>query len=540
MIFSLNLSKKRTLSLFICAFTIFGQYNISYAAADYDPDSFGKFIAFDSLIPYPSKANIRSQYFSDPLIESCARGFSSNKNILNDLTTSLNIPKSTLNKIKRQSLEFYNSNNTVSTKFTRDNFIVAKQIEYITKKYGANPETSAYTLTKNSSNLDALITVNKDKLVNIYLTYASPGCSCTGEASLGPYKAKNGWIHDFSFSAFITTNKLIVVPNNFYSVEEWSLRHFSGAGCTLMQTYFKVNSNEDIVKRFKNEKPLLPVIDNDDENKTPSSSEISEHPELAFSSLYTVALDGDPKSQYELSQHLRVNNISPQGINFLYQAAENGDPEAQYAFAQYLEDMPNTNDSYSFGLFDDEQLRLKEIRRFMSRACNGGVQEACRIQKSAEVNPIDEGKRLYDMAYKAAAKGDYTNAVKYYRQSLDLGVVIANHDLGYAYFTGLGVQKDLFKARAHFEKAAAVGQKMSMYNLALMCARGEGGPKDLDEADKWFSILSKNGVTEATALRGLIALERNDKASGLKYFDDACQQGNELGCELKKKFKKFK
>ena len=522
---------KRSLVMLICAIATFGHPTSSYAAADYAPEQFDIIEHFDSLIPNPSEANLRSQYFEDPLIESFARGFSNKYTILDKLKTAFSVSDEKLDLIENEATKIYNSNKNLSKKYKLYNFVIAKQVEYITNAYGIIPETTGYTLTKFSSDNDALITVNKDNLINLYLTYSEPNCG--GEASLGPYKAKKGWIHDFTFSVFVAADQIIILPNNFYSPEDWSLRQHSGVRCSMYQvTYHKTNTGGNVVKTFKKEKLVLPVLDNDEVIKNPSRMDIYEHPELAFSDLFSKALDGDPTSQYELSKRLRAYQINPRGIHFLYQAAENGEPEAQYAFAQYLEKIKP--DSYT--LFSDTDLRNKTIERFLSASCKGGIEEACLKQKTNKPDPLVEGKRLYELGLEATSTMNYAKALNYYNQAVALGFTDAHYNLGIAYTEGQSVEINHYKAREHYEKGANAGHLPSMLRAAFMCAQGQGGPKDFDKADKWLSILSDKGLTQAITMRGAIALQRNDPITALELFKTACKRGDKLSCDVLKQF----
>ena len=103
--------------MLICAIETFGHTASSYAAADYSPEQFGIIEHFDSLIPNPSEANLRSQYFADPLIESCARGFSNKYTILNELKTAFSVSDEKLDLIENEATTIYNSNKNLSKKY---------------------------------------------------------------------------------------------------------------------------------------------------------------------------------------------------------------------------------------------------------------------------------------------------------------------------------------------------------------------------------------------------------------------------------------
>ena len=72
------------------------------------------------------------------------------------------------------------------------------------------------------------------------------------------------------------------------------------------------------------------------------------------------------------------------------------------------------------------------------------------------------------------------------RQSADQGDAIAQFDLGWMYFWGLGdLPQDSTQAVAWYRQAADQGYAAAQYNLALMYHNGEGVPQDDVEAHKW-------------------------------------------------------
>ena len=66
--------------------------------------------------------------------------------------------------------------------------------------------------------------------------------------------------------------------------------------------------------------------------------------------------------------------------------------------------------------------------------------------------------------YKA---GDYTNAVKYYKQAAEQGVADAQCNLGVCYEKGEGVAKNYTEAVKWYRKSAEQGVAKAQYNLGL-------------------------------------------------------------------------
>jgi TPR repeat protein len=74
------------------------------------------------------------------------------------------------------------------------------------------------------------------------------------------------------------------------------------------------------------------------------------------------------------------------------------------------------------------------------------------------------------------------------------------------YSAQVAYEKQDFKtAFAQFKELAELGQPHAQYNLAALCARGEGVPMNLTYAHTWASLAGQNGEAKgadlATALQ---------------------------------------
>ncbi|MBX3549204.1 MAG: SEL1-like repeat protein [Xanthobacteraceae bacterium] len=142
---------------------------------------------------------------------------------------------------------------------------------------------------------------------------------------------------------------------------------------------------------------------------------------------------------------------------------------------------------------------------------------------------------------------DMAQAVKWFERAAGKGSPAAAFRLGMAYEKGLGTQKDRARARTNyvlaaerghlkamhnlavmivedssiagkqpdyanaipwFRKAAERGLRDSQYNLGVIYARGLGGPVNLAESFRWFSLAANQGDKDA-------AKKRDDVASRL-------------------------
>ena len=79
----------------------------------------------------------------------------------------------------------------------------------------------------------------------------------------------------------------------------------------------------------------------------------------------------------------------------------------------------------------------------------------------------------------------------------------AQLNLGIAYITGVGVERDDASAALWFAQAAGQGSDTAQYNLGLCYEIGRGVEQDIDEAVEWYEQAAEQGNEKAQA-----ALER--------------------------------
>jgi TPR repeat protein len=80
----------------------------------------------------------------------------------------------------------------------------------------------------------------------------------------------------------------------------------------------------------------------------------------------------------------------------------------------------------------------------------------------------------------------------------------AQYYLGYCYFNGQGVTKDLDEAVKWFRKAADQGNAGGQFYLGYYYFNGWGVETNLVEAYKWFNLASAQGITNATTSRNTL------------------------------------
>lgn len=80
---------------------------------------------------------------------------------------------------------------------------------------------------------------------------------------------------------------------------------------------------------------------------------------------------------------------------------------------------------------------------------------------------------ILEYGVRSYLKGDYENAVKYYRMAAEQGNVTALSNLGYCYYYGRGMEPDKQQAYLCWSKAAVFGDIPATYKMADMLMNGD-------------------------------------------------------------------
>jgi localization factor PodJL len=126
---------------------------------------------------------------------------------------------------------------------------------------------------------------------------------------------------------------------------------------------------------------------------------------------------------------------------------------------------------------------------------------------------------------------DFAAAAEWFERAGNQGLIPAQFRLGGLYEKGLGVKRDLDKARRLYVAAAEAGNAKAMHNLAVLHAEGalEGKP-DFPTAAKWFRKAAEHGITDSQYNLGIlyargIGIETNLLES-YKWFALAAREGD--------------
>ncbi|EJK69829.1 hypothetical protein THAOC_08882 [Thalassiosira oceanica] len=115
-------------------------------------------------------------------------------------------------------------------------------------------------------------------------------------------------------------------------------------------------------------------------------------------------------------------------------------------------------------------------------------------------------------------------AVELWTEAAELGSIKALHNLGNAYETGKGAQKDTAKAVEFYAKAAMQGHVVARHNLG--CYEGKKG--NYDHAVRHFLISAKMGLKESVEKIKTMFIDgeatKDQYAEALKGYQDAVEE----------------
>ncbi len=138
--------------------------------------------------------------------------------------------------------------------------------------------------------------------------------------------------------------------------------------------------------------------------------------------------------------------------------------------------------------------------------------------KNGNANALYAVGNMYDQG--DTLPHDTSKAAIYYKEAAKRGHADAADALGLYFYTGTAVTKDPVMARKLFAAAAAHGRSPdALFNLAVMEANGEGGPKDMASAYAFMRLAQKSGIDKAgpaaDELQGKLTPDERAKADSV-------------------------
>ena len=94
-------------------------------------------------------------------------------------------------------------------------------------------------------------------------------------------------------------------------------------------------------------------------------------------------------------------------------------------------------------------------------------------------------------------RGDYKEAVKWYRLAAEQGDAFAQNNLGLMYDEGHGVPQDYHEAAKWYRLSVEQGYAQAQNNLGVVYDKGKGVSQDYKEAAKWYLLSAIQGYAQA-------------------------------------------
>ena len=113
--------------------------------------------------------------------------------------------------------------------------------------------------------------------------------------------------------------------------------------------------------------------------------------------------------------------------------------------------------------------------------------------------PCPELDRCDELIEKYWESGQYGKCFAGHMELAEKGYPLAECQVGYFYYRGLGVEKDLSQAFYWTQRAAEHGDRDGQYNLGTLYENGEGVEKDLEKAKHWYRLAAEQKHREAIA-----------------------------------------
>ncbi|MGL5084840.1 MAG: tetratricopeptide repeat protein [Clostridium sp.] len=185
----------------------------------------------------------------------------------------------------------------------------------------------------------------------------------------------------------------------------------------------------------------------------------------------------------ELGENALENNISDKEFAKIYEAmvwiAINYGEEDYSLFFNKL----NLKEKLIFSKYLQKKENKKALAMSISNVVNSDQVED---EITEYENNIDEDEEEDDDGENEEVEYDYV-------ESGDDDESIELVDKGEKYYFGRGIDKDIYKARRYFEKAARLGNEYGEVYLGLFYEKGLGGEQDIGQALYWYKKAAIKG-----------------------------------------------
>lgn len=113
-------------------------------------------------------------------------------------------------------------------------------------------------------------------------------------------------------------------------------------------------------------------------------------------------------------------------------------------------------------------------------------------------------EQRYQDACAAYKTGDFSRALRLFRQAAEMGDARAKYCLGECFYWGNGVPADMRIAFKWYLEAAKSGNEDAYYKVACCYCSGDGVDADSNEAIRWLELAAASHSAAAGAARRML------------------------------------
>ena len=160
---------------------------------------------------------------------------------------------------------------------------------------------------------------------------------------------------------------------------------------------------------------------------------------------------------------------------------------------------------------------------------NETTQQLAVVEPPRLAGPKLSASEMYQRGTEEADKGHYKEAMRWYRQSAEMGVPEAMREIGYLYTNGLGTAKDYIEAMRWYRQSADKGYALAMNEVGRLYLHGLGVPTNYSEAMRWYRQAADKG--NATAISNIGFLYQHglgvptDYGEAMRLYRQAADNG---------------
>lgn len=143
-----------------------------------------------------------------------------------------------------------------------------------------------------------------------------------------------------------------------------------------------------------------------------------------------------------------------------------------------------------------------------------------------KVEPPPSPEEANEKGEVALRRGDYAEAMRWYRQAADQGSAYAQHTMGMFYRFGDGVAQDDAETMRWYRKAADQGFAEAQDSIGNLYSNGHGVTKDRAEAMRWYIKAADQGDAERQRMVGVRYAAEQNYAEAMRWYRKAADQGN--------------